>query len=113
MDFKNWAKTIPAWMGTPTFSTPEPPKFWIPSHMDLYPSEVMRKLGNELIEKGINVEDAYKHAKEVALFVHDYSLNPKNVYKRVLKNTFDRTNNLEVAKKIANNAVEKAKKYEQ
>lgn len=101
---------IPAVMGTKRPDFPDPPPFWKPEYMEMYPKDAMLAARRE-IEKafpggGVNLNGM---AEAVAQYVYDYSLASKNVGKRVMSNMADRSSDLDMVHVLA--ACRKATDY--
>jgi hypothetical protein len=113
----DWAKQAIRWLQLTHRRTPKPEqtlgdaaKLFKPEMMDLYPKDAMQAIFK--LYGGQVTPIIHKLAQRVAEYVHDYSLAPRNVYKRAIEFADSRKLNYDQVLAFANAAAEVARRLQ-
>lgn len=87
MNFKLFLEQNLRTFGSPGDQFPEPPPFWMPKYMDLYPSGALRDTQSRVAQSFPKQSPMLFNqvGRIVANYVSNWSMNPKNVESRVLR----------------------------
>lgn len=87
MNFKLFLEQNLKSFGAPANQFPEPPPFWMPKYMDMYPKDAGRDVQSRVMASFPNqAANFYAMIGRIVMnYVHDWSMNPKNVEKRILE----------------------------
>jgi hypothetical protein len=112
--YKFWEEIqfIPSQFGTAGASFPTPPPFWLPAYMDMYPKDVMQAVRQQMEKTWPNSSRSLEPVvRSVANYVYNWSLAPKNVYKRIVYNAGQRGLGMDEIMAMTKNVDQYARQY--